>query len=423
MVSIFELVEYCAVSAMFVLMLMALGIAVTMPALDRWSKRFFIVSLSLLMLCVIVCFIDGIIYRNPNFIFLEKIVVYFEALLVSVLMPLPTILLLHYCGESVKSSKLFHTVILLWFICFFALSIGQFTNWFYVVTPNNEFIRTSLLPLLMLPLVLGMFVNIAGLIRRRKKLSTRYLVAFLIYLLPFTVFLTVHAFIDIAPFLFSGVGICAFSMCYFIVSDQIIHNFHQQREIANQRASVMVLQMRPHFIYNTMMSIYYLCKQDADKAQQVTLDFTTYLRKNFTAVASEEAVPFKDELEHTKAYLAVEQAQHEDMLCVDYDTPHIDFKVPPLTLQPLVENAVKHSLDPNGEALHIYVKTRLTDSGNEIIVENNGLDYQPSTDNEPHTALANIQQRLNMMCKGTLKITPREGGGTVVKVTIPNTKQ
>ena len=408
---------------MLVLMLMALGIAVTMPALDRWSKRFFIVSLSLLMLCVIVCLIDEIIYRNPNFIILEKIVVYFEALLVSVLMPLPTILLLHYCGESVKSSKLFHTVILLWFICFFALSIGQFTNWFYVVTPNNEFIRTSLLPLLMLPLVLGMFVNIAGLIRRRKKLSTRYLVAFLIYLLPFTVFLTVHAFIDIAPFLFSGVGICAFSMCYFIVSDQIIHNFHQQREIANQRASVMVLQMRPHFIYNTMMSIYYLCKQDADKAQQVTLDFTTYLRKNFTAVASEEAVPFKDELEHTKAYLAVEQAQHEDMLCVDYDTPHIDFKVPPLTLQPLVENAVKHSLDPNGEALHIYVKTRLTDSGNEIIVENNGLDYQPSTDNEPHTALANIQQRLNMMCKGTLKITPREGGGTVVKVTIPNTKQ
>lgn len=423
MISTIELLQYCAISAMLVLMIMALGIAVSMPAIDKWSRRYFVISLLILMLCVIVCLLDEIFYRNPNFIILEKIVVYFEALLVSVLMPLPTILLMHYCGESVKSSKLFHTVILLWFICFFALSIGQFTNWFYVVTPNNEFIRTPLLPLLMLPLVLGMFVNIAGLIRRRKKLSTRYLVAFLIYLLPFTVFITVHAFIDIAPFLFSGVGICALSMCYIIVSDQIIHNLHQQREIANQRASVMVLQMRPHFIYNTMMSIYYLCKQDADKAQQVTLDFTTYLRKNFTAVASEEAVPFKDELEHTKAYLAVEQAQHEDMLCVDYDTPHIDFKVPPLTLQPLVENAVKHSLDPNGEALHIYVKTRLTDSGNEIIVENNGLDYQPSTDNEPHTALANIQQRLNMMCKGTLKITPREGGGTVVKVTIPNTKQ
>ena len=181
----------------------------------------------------------------------------------------------------------------------------------------------------------------------------------------------------------------------------------------------MVLQMRPHFIYNTMMSIYYLCKQDADKAQQVTLDFTTYLRKNFTAIAGEELVPFKDELEHTRAYLAVEQAQHEDMLYVEYDTPHVNFSVPPLTLQPLVENAVKHSLDPNGDPLRIYVRTQQTDTDSEIIVENNGLDYQPADDNEPHIALSNIQQRLKMMCKGELTITPREGGGTVVKVSIP----
>lgn len=423
MISTFELVEYCAISAMLVLLLMALGIAVSLPAIDKWSKRFFIVSLSLLMLCVIVCLLDEIFYRNPSFITAERIVVYFEALLISVLMLLPTILLLHYCGESIKDSMLFRTVFSFWVIYFIVLGIGQFTNWFFYVTPENEFFRTPLLPLLILPMVLGMFVNIASLIKRRKKLTTRYYVAFLIYLLPFTAFLTVHAFFDIAPFLFSGVGICALSMCFIIISDQITNNFNQQREIANQRAGVMVLQMRPHFIYNTMMSIYYLCKQDADKAQQVTLDFTTYLRKNFTAVASENAVPFKDELEHTRAYLAVEQAQHEDMLYVDYDTPYTDFKVPPLTLQPLVENAVKHSLDPNGDPLHIYVKTRLTDSGSEIIVENNGIDYQPANDNEPHTALANIQQRLDMMCKGTLKIAPREGGGTVVSVIIPKTKQ
>ena len=182
-----------------------------------------------------------------------------------------------------------------------------------------------------------------------------------------------------------------------------------------------MLQMRPHFIYNTMMSIYYLCKQDADKAQQVTLDFTTYLRKNFTAIVGENLVPFKDELEHTRAYLAVEQAQHEDMLYVEYDTPHTDFSVPPLTLQPLVENAVKHSLDPNGDPLRIYIKTRKKDEGSEIIVENNGLDYQPSDDNEPHIALSNIKQRLELMCKGEMTIIPRKGGGTIVTVMIPRT--
>jgi LytS/YehU family sensor histidine kinase len=194
----------------------------------------------------------------------------------------------------------------------------------------------------------------------------------------------------------------------------------QQQEIANQRTSLLLLQIRRHFIYNTMMSIYYLCKQDPDKAQQVTLDFTTYLRKNFTALASDELIPFSDELEHTRAYLAVEQAQFEDTLFVDYNTPHTDFRLPPLTLQPIAENAVKHGMDPDAEPLHILIRTRQTGSGSEIIVENNGADFEPSDDSEPHIALKNIQQRLAMMCRGELEVTPREGGGTVVKVTIPD---
>ncbi|MDO5456577.1 MAG: histidine kinase, partial [Eubacteriales bacterium] len=70
------------------------------------------------------------------------------------------------------------------------------------------------------------------------------------------------------------------------------------------RASVMVLQMRPHFIYNTLMSIHGLCRIDPQKARQVTKDFTDYLRKNFNAVASDSPIPFSSELEHTRAYLA-----------------------------------------------------------------------------------------------------------------------
>ena len=187
-----------------------------------------------------------------------------------------------------------------------------------------------------------------------------------------------------------------------------------------QKANINVLQMRPHFIYNTMMSIYYLCKQDSDKAQQVTLDFTSYLRNNFTAIVSEDAIPFRDELEHTRAYLAVEQAQHEDRLFVEFDTPHTQFRLPPLTLQPLVENAVKHGMNPDGDPLHISVKTRQTKGGSEIIVENDGARYDPADDNEPHIALNNIRQRLETMCKGKLEITPHKEGGTTVKVTIPD---
>ncbi|MBQ3329661.1 MAG: histidine kinase [Ruminococcus sp.] len=215
-------------------------------------------------------------------------------------------------------------------------------------------------------------------------------------------------------------GITLFALVSFalILSDNMDNNIRQERQIAHQRASIMVLQMRPHFIYNTMATIYYLCKLDADKAQQVTMDFTEYLRKNFTAITSEETIPFSDELKHTQAYLAVEQAQHEGRLFVKYDTPHTLFRVPPLTLQPLVENAVKHGMDPTGEPLHIEVKTRQTTGGGEIIVENDGPGFVPANDNEPHIALNNIRRRLEMMCRGTSEIAPREGGGTLVRVTI-----
>ena len=128
---------------------------------------------------------------------------------------------------------------------------------------------------------------------------------------------------------------------------------NQQREIANQRASVMVLQMRPHLIYNTLMTIYSLCNRDPQKARQVTLDFTDYLRNNFNAVASDSTIPFSTELEHTLAYLAVEQAQYDDMLVVDYNTPFTYFRLPPLTLQPIVERIPSRCTSPSGHCTRI----------------------------------------------------------------------
>ena len=112
------------------------------------------------------------------------------------------------------------------------------------------------------------------------------------------------------------------------------------------------------------------------------------------------------------------------MLSVDYDTPFTHFRLPPLTLQPIVENAVKHGMDPCHRPLCISIRTRFTDSGAEIIVEDNGSGFDPSDESRPHIALDNIRQRLEMMCGGHMTITPREGGGTVVTIMIPdNTAQ
>jgi len=125
----------------------------------------------------------------------------------------------------------------------------------------------------------------------------------------------------------------------------------------------------------------------------------------------------------TRAYLAVEQAQYEEMLVVEYDTQFTQFRVPPLTLQPLAENAVKHGMNPDAVPLHVTIRTCRMDKASLIIVEDNGPGFNPAKMNETHTTLTNIRQRLEWMCGGKMEITPGDSGGTIVTVTIPDRQQ
>lgn len=403
------------------LMMMAAGIALSalLPALDRWSKRYFITLFSLLLLYVIAMLADTIIYKDPQMAAVEKVIYITEYLFFSVLTLMPILLLLHRCSESIKNSVLFRTVVALWIIFLLIMVFAQFTDFIYYTEENNRYYRGPGYVLLLIPLIVIIILNIAAVFRRHKKLSKKYFIGLLVYLFTMTVAVVMHMLIAVDMMVVFGIALCALTMFGFIISDNMEQYMRQQREIAHQRSSVMVLQMRPHFIYNTMMGIYYLCDQDPAKAKQVTLDFTSYLRKNFTAIASEEMIPFNDELEHTRAYLAVEQAQFEDSLFISFDTPHTMFRVPPLTLQPIVENAVKHGMNESCDPIHISVVTRQTDLSSEIIVNDDGPGFKPTDDDEPHIALNNIRQRLELMCGGTLEVAPREGGGTSVKVTIP----
>ena len=420
----FELL-FCYLLCIAMLTLTAVGlcVAIVMPGMSRWNRRFFTALFTVLLLLMGAFLVDLIVYEFHDMALAEQIDVYFQYLLVSLPMPMFTGYLLHLCGEDLRKSTLFRLVIGLWGIYFILLGLAQCTTFLYYVTPDNEFIRGSWHPLLVAPLAAIMLLNLAGVIRRRNRLPDKYYVAFLIHLLPMTVATLIHAVIYVPLLVVFGLSFSMLSMFGIILCDQIEQYMRQQREIAHQRASIMVLQMRPHFIFNTMMSIYYLCAQDSKKAQQVTLDFTSYLRKNFSAIASENTIPFANELEHTRAYLAVEQVQFEDGLFVEYDTPHTRFRVPPLTLQPIVENAIKHGMDPDSAPLRICIRTRETDAGHEITVEDNGPGFAQTNmdESEPHIALANIQHRLEIMCGGKLTVMPRKGGGTVVKVILPET--
>ena len=188
---------------------------------------------------------------------------------------------------------------------------------------------------------------------------------------------------------------------------------------SEKRISDNTLRLRPHFIYNSLMSIYYLCGTDTEKAQQATLDFSTYLRESINELSAEGLVPFDNELKHAQAYLGVEMARVEDKLFYEFDTPVTDFKVPPLTLQPILEMSVLHGVDPESSPLHIEVRTAELPNEFQIIISDDGPKYKPSDENDPLLALDSIRNRLKKMAGGSLDIGPREVMGTSVTIHIP----
>ena len=405
--------------AALLLMGLGFGLAALMPSIDRWSKRFFITFFGVLFLKCCASLAEIFFYEVMHLAGAMRVTEFLLFLFGAVPLFLLTVFWLHCCGEDWRKSRFFRAVTALWGFFFLLVVIAQFSPFFYRVMPDGRFAPGPGYTLIVAPAVVNGLISLAGLVSRREQLTKRYYLALLIAQLPLIVVLTVHLFVPVFTLIDIGLAVSALAMYGMILSDQIEQYLRQQREIAQQHADILVLQMRPHFIHNTLVSIYYLCEQDPKEAQRVTLDFNTYLEKNLTALASDGTIPFSEELEHTRAYLNVEQALYDENLFVGYDTPHTRFRLPPLTVQPIVENAIRHALDPDSEPVRILIQTRKTDRGSQVIVSDNGPGFAPADDDKPHIALANIRQRLELMCGGEMEISPREGGGTVVRLTIP----
>lgn len=378
------------------LLIAVLGISVVLVLRDlenrwRWFCVVFFSDMVLKTSASLISRFSALYWHN---IPLQTSCDFLAALFSSTIIPLLTLYLLRCCSQEPHKSFLWKLILSLWGVSA-AAAVGDLLQ--RTLLPGGTEQKRWLILVYLLFTAISLIVSLIAVIRRRKQLSKLQFILILVYLL--------------AP-----VSIMLLAMELMLFIDQGKRYLKQKEELANQKASLAVLQMRPHFIYNTMTSIYYLIEQDAPKAQQVTLDFTDYLRKNFTAIAKEGTIPFAEELEHMRAYLAVEQVRFEGKLFVEFDTPYTSFRLPALTLQPIVENAVKHGVDPDLDPLTIRIQTREVKNGVEITVADTGPGFGVKDNDEPHIALANIRERLEMMCKGTLTVSEREGGGTVVSI-------
>ena len=209
-----------------------------------------------------------------------------------------------------------------------------------------------------------------------------------------------------------------------MLEEQRIKAERQEMELKLQESkiSIMLSQIQPHFLYNTLNSIYQLCETNPMLARRMVNSFSEYLRNNLSSLDEPGLIPFKIELEHIKTYLDIEKIRFDDNLEIEYDIECKDFLLPVLTVQPIVENAVKHGTSKKRGGGKVVISTREDNESYIIIVSDTGCGFDATIkkdDGKKHVGIENVKQRLSNMCNGILIIESKIGDGTVVTIKIP----
>ena len=200
----------------------------------------------------------------------------------------------------------------------------------------------------------------------------------------------------------------------------------QERELAEHRIDIMLSQIQPHFLYNSLGAIYHLCESDPRTARKAIKNFSEFLRGNMESLKSREPIAFEAELNHAANYLYLEQQRFGDKLQVIYQITTEDFLIPPLTLQPLVENAVQHGVLNRRNGGTIVIRTEKTDECAVVMVFDNGVGMEKakgihSLGDRAHIGISNVRSRLKEMMGGSLDIES-SGEGTTAIIRIPWTE-
>ena len=265
-----------------------------------------------------------------------------------------------------------------------------------------------------------MFIIIAAVALSNRKLHVREKIAFSVYCgLPFVgiVFQNIFRGYAIA---YASIIIAIEGLFVFLNIEKSIRLSKQEQENKESQIRIMISPIQPHFIYNSLSSISTMILIDPEKAQTALDHFTEYLRHNLQSLTEHDLIPFRNELQHIKTYVELEKLRFEDRIRVVYDTQALDFRIPPLSIQPLVENSIKHGILKKLEGGTVTVRSYETARAYVVEISDDGIGFDPGTvgkQDSSHVGLNNIGFRIRKMCDGDMRIESAPDRGTHVTVT------
>lgn len=390
------------------------------------TKKFFTAFFSVVIIYITCILIRELTYSftGANWALLSRIVLFGQAFVSSLLTILVTAFLLYQSGEDYKKNNYFRISIILWIIYVLLLLYAQFNNQFYYVDSNNAYSRGPLFGLLMIAPTIIMALNVVVLYLKRNELSTKQRKAFLAYsIIPAICVVIQSSFFGI-HLIALGTLIATMVMYMDITSDQKERMEIKEEENAQLKNELLLAQIRPHFLFNALTAIKHLIKEDPDTADDAITNYMTYLRHNMDSIMVDEPVPFKDELEHVNGYLELQKIRFGDELNVEYDLKYTDFKIPTLTLLPLVENAITYGIRRNEDRTgKVTISSEKYDDRIEVTVEDDGPgfipDALPNDSERSHIGIKNVRTRIENVSKGKLIIDSTPGKGTKATIVLP----
>lgn len=279
--------------------------------------------------------------------------------------------------------------------------------------------------------VLMMLLMLISLVRGRKYLRRfQFVTLLLLFVLPMIAIVLQEFAVDypISNLMITVVLLILFTEEQISQTEQFVR---QQETIKQQRdrlyelqAQIALSQIKPHFLFNTLNSVRVLIGKNPEEAKEAMDEFSEYLRINISSIDTNRPAPFATEIAFVEAYMRIEKRRFPDKLHLTYDTPVTDFMLPLLTVQPLVENAVRHGIRRTEHGGTIQISTREEENAYTVTVADDGAGFDTAILSEQaesggHIGIDNVRRRLEIISHGELTICSEIGKGTDVTLWIP----
>lgn len=315
------------------------------------------------------------------------------------------------------------------------LAITPFTHWLFYLDGRSDYYRGALYPVWYYSTIISFVFIFLVLIFCRRKMDK-----FIFEVLITTSILPIIGFI--LNFTYTGISFNNFAVTLSVLIVYVFYEGYRtstavsrehelnrvQKELLESRLAtehanneMLLAQIQPHFISNSLMALRAQCTEYPEIYESIT-NFSMYLRSHFEALGgSNKMISFEKEMENTEAYLALEEQNFGDRLNVIYNIECDDFILPPLSVQPLVENAVRHGIGTYDEGGVVHISSRREPGRIVIEVTDNGSGRSSITPQQTERrgiGIENVRARLRTIAGGELEIITNESG-TTAKIILP----